>query len=148
MRISPKWIRTSHARHQVTSRHQLGLRIWFRFSRPLWMKLVTSPSYDVKTRCSLMCWKANNESFLLVLVLALEDLWIILCDHKKMLRHLFLPSRPCIVLGLKLRWRAPPWSPPTLGRPPFWYKLCSHCHIRICILFSSSFPLTNIHLLW
>jgi hypothetical protein len=36
-----------------------------------------------------MHWKSNNERFLLVLVLAPEHSWIILCDHDKVLRHLF-----------------------------------------------------------
>ena len=36
-----------------------------------------------------MRWKANDETFRLVLVLALEDSWIILCDHEKVLWHLF-----------------------------------------------------------
>jgi hypothetical protein len=36
-----------------------------------------------------MHWKANNESFILVLVLTSEGLWITLCDHDKMLHHQF-----------------------------------------------------------
>ena len=36
-----------------------------------------------------MRWKANDENFILVLVLAPEDSYVILCDHDKMLRHLF-----------------------------------------------------------
>jgi hypothetical protein len=36
---------------------------------------------------SLMPWKANDKSFLLILVLDLEATWIILYDHDKMLRH-------------------------------------------------------------
>jgi hypothetical protein len=34
-------------------------------------------------------WKEDNESFLLVMVRASEDLWILLCEHGKVLRHLF-----------------------------------------------------------
>jgi hypothetical protein len=37
----------------------------------------------------LMRWKKYNENFVLVLVQAPEDLWIILCDHDKVLHHLF-----------------------------------------------------------
>jgi hypothetical protein len=36
-----------------------------------------------------MRWKVNDRSFLLVPVLALEDSWIMLCDHNKMLHHQF-----------------------------------------------------------
>jgi hypothetical protein len=36
-----------------------------------------------------MRWKEDNESILLVLVQAPEDSWIILCDHDKLLHHLF-----------------------------------------------------------
>jgi hypothetical protein len=46
------------------------------------------PWYHIKTRCSLMRWKATEESFLLVLVPAPEGSWIILYDHDKVLRHL------------------------------------------------------------
>jgi hypothetical protein len=39
---------------------------------------------------SLMRWKANDDgSFVLVLILAPESLWIVLCDHDKVLRHQF-----------------------------------------------------------
>jgi hypothetical protein len=36
-----------------------------------------------------MRWKEDNEIFLLILVRAPEDSWMILCDHDNMLRHLF-----------------------------------------------------------
>ena len=36
-----------------------------------------------------MRWNRDDEMFLLVLVLAPEASWIILCDHGKVLRHLF-----------------------------------------------------------
>jgi hypothetical protein len=39
-----------------------------------------------------MRWKTNNESFPFVLVLDLESLWIILCDHDKVLPHQFWTS--------------------------------------------------------
>jgi hypothetical protein len=51
--------------------------------------MLISPSYNIKTRRSLMRWKKYNENFVLVLVQAPEDLWIILCDHDKVLHHLF-----------------------------------------------------------
>ncbi|KAF8652448.1 hypothetical protein HU200_062780 [Digitaria exilis] len=36
-----------------------------------------------------MRWRGNDDAVILVLVLSPEPLWIILCDHEKMLRHLF-----------------------------------------------------------
>ena len=36
-----------------------------------------------------MHWNREEEALLLVLVLAPEASWIILCDHGKVLRHLF-----------------------------------------------------------
>ena len=36
-----------------------------------------------------MCWNRDDETLLLVLLLAPETLWNILCDHGKVLRHLF-----------------------------------------------------------
>jgi hypothetical protein len=89
MRTSPRWIYMSHAVRQVTSCHQLGLRISFGFRRPPWTELATSPSYDIDARCSLMRWKGNDESFLSVLVPPPEDSWIILCVHNKELCHQF-----------------------------------------------------------
>ena len=41
------------------------------------------------------------------LVPAPEGPWIILCDHDKVLRHLFGPTWPCIVSGLKPKLWAP-----------------------------------------
>ena len=42
--------------------------------------------------------------------------------EKEVLHHLFGPSWPCIVSGLKpMLWVPPPWSPPTLARP-FWVQ--------------------------
>jgi hypothetical protein len=41
------------------------------------------------------------------LVPALEGPWIILCDHVKVLRHLFGPTWPCIVSSLKPKLWAP-----------------------------------------
>jgi hypothetical protein len=60
IRISPRWIHTIYVIGQVTSYHQLGLRVQFGFSRPPWTESATSPSYDIETRRSLMRWKAND----------------------------------------------------------------------------------------
>jgi len=65
-----------------------------------------------------MRWKVDDDAILLVLVLAPEGSWIILCDHNKVLRHLFGPTWPYIVSGLKpMLWVPPPWLPQTLGCP-------------------------------
>jgi hypothetical protein len=50
-----------------------------------------------------MCWKEDNESFILVLVRAPEVSWIIRVGITY-----FGPSQPCIMLGLKPRLRTPP----------------------------------------
>jgi hypothetical protein len=43
--------------------------------------------------------------------------WIILCDHRKVLHHLFGSTWPCIVIRLKPKlWAPKPWPSPTLGR--------------------------------
>ena len=81
----------THALRQVKSRHQLGLRVQFGLRRPPWTESGTSPSYDIKTRRSMMCWKANDKSFLLVLVQAQEASLTILCDPDKMRCHQFGP---------------------------------------------------------
>ncbi|KAF8760518.1 hypothetical protein HU200_010143 [Digitaria exilis] len=36
-----------------------------------------------------MRWKENDDAVIWVQVLAPEPSWIILCDHEKVLRHLF-----------------------------------------------------------
>jgi hypothetical protein len=48
-----------------------------------------------------MRWKGDEDAVVLDLVLALEGPWIILYDHGKVLCHLFGPTWPCIVSGLK-----------------------------------------------
>jgi hypothetical protein len=63
-----------------------------------------------------MHWKGDDDAIILDLVPALEGPWIILCDHGKVLRHLFGPTWPYIVSGLKPKlWAPNPWSSPTLG---------------------------------
>ena len=89
MRTSPCWTRSCHSLLQVTSRHQLGHRVRLGFCQYPCTVSVISPSYGVKMRCSWMRWNRDDEMLLLVLVLALEASWIILCDHGKVLRHLF-----------------------------------------------------------
>jgi hypothetical protein len=61
------------------------------------------------TRCSLMRWKANNESFILVLVLPPECSWIILCDRDKVLHHQFW----AVMTLLSCRALSPRCAPPS-----------------------------------
>ena len=90
MRISPSWIHTCHGLSQVTSRRQLSRHVRFGFSRHPRTVLTISPSYNVETRHILMRWEGDDDAIILVLlVLASEHLWIMQCDHDKVLRHLF-----------------------------------------------------------
>ena len=74
-----------------------------------------------------MRWKADDEKLRLVLVLAPEHSWIILCDHGKVLRHLFWAFSGFVSCqALSLCCGCPPWLPPTLGCPCFFHKLSSH----------------------
>ena len=66
-----------------------------------------------------MRWKGDDDAVILILVLAPEGSWIILCDHEKVLRHLFwadLGFVSCRALSPSCG-RPTPGSPPTLGRP-------------------------------
>jgi hypothetical protein len=65
-------------------------------SRSVWIQQITLEGIGhislirYRTMRSLMRWKANDDgSFVLVLILAPESLWIVLCDHDKVLRHQF-----------------------------------------------------------
>ena len=108
MRTSTCWTRSCHGLPQVTSHHQLGHHIRLGFSRHPCTVSALSPSYDIKTRCSSMCWKGDDHAVILVLVLDPEHLWIRLCGHDKMLHHLFGPNGPCIMSGLKPKlWVTP-----------------------------------------
>jgi hypothetical protein len=89
IRISPCWTYTSRPHHQATSHRQLVLRVRFEFSWPPCTKMAISPSYGVQIRRSWMRWKPDDETLLLILVLAPETSWIILCDHDNVLRHQF-----------------------------------------------------------
>jgi len=91
MRTSPCWTYASR-HHQLQLRRQLGQRLRFGFSRQPCTKTAISPTSELQMRRSLMRWKADYDGLLLVLVLAPEDSWIILCDHEKVLRHLCGPS--------------------------------------------------------
>jgi hypothetical protein len=85
-------------------------------------------SYDIKTGHSWMCWKGDDDAIVLDLVPAPKGPWIILCDYGKVLRHLFGPTWPCIVSGLKPKlWVPNPWPSPTLGRVLDYKHSCHRC---------------------
>jgi hypothetical protein len=77
-----------------------------------------------------MRWKANNEIFLLVLILALEGSWIILCNHNKVLRHQFW----ALTAFVSCRALSPCYGHPQVASNPSFvlvgYKLSSRRHIR------------------
>jgi hypothetical protein len=82
------------------------------------MVSVITPSYDVEMRRISTCWKEDDDAVDLVLVLAQEVAWTMLCDHDKVLRHLFWANLAVYRVGpLAQVVGAPSWSPTTLGRP-------------------------------
>lgn len=125
IRTSPHWTHTSRLLHRVTSRRQLAERVRFGFSRQPCTKSAVSPSSDVQTRRYLICWKIKNEVILLVLVLAPEESWIILCDHEKVLPHLFGPSW-AFVSCRAFNSSPPPKVAPNPSSPLFSFKHGSH----------------------
>jgi hypothetical protein len=73
-----------------------------------------------------------------------KSLWIILCDHDKVLCHQFW-ALTAFVSGLKPMF----WAPLVALNPSFillWYKLSNRHHIEIWVLFCPSFPWRNKHL--
>jgi hypothetical protein len=117
MRTSPRRTCTSRPHHQATSHRQLELRVRFGFSRPPCTKTAISPSYGVQIRCSWMGWKPDNDTLLLVLVLAPEASWIILCDHNKLLRHQFWDFSGLVSCRALSPSCGRPLVVPTLGCP-------------------------------
>jgi hypothetical protein len=92
MRTSPRWTRRRYGLSQVAIRPQLSCHVTLGFSRHVVTVLVITLSYDIKTGRSWMRWKGDDDAVVLDLVLAPEGPWIILCDHVKVLRHLFGPT--------------------------------------------------------
>ena len=125
MRTSQYWTHTRHGLPQVTSRLQLGHRVWFGFSRHPCTVSALSPSYDIETRCSSMRQKGDDHAIILVLVLDPEHLWIMLCGHDKVLHHLFGPNGPCIMSGLKPKLWVTPHGLPQPQLAPLGYKFSS-----------------------
>ena len=65
-----------------------------------------------------MRWKGDDAAVDLVLVLAPERSWIILCDHEKVLPHLFWVNSALYRVGPSAQVvGAPSGAPPTLARP-------------------------------
>ncbi|KAF8701496.1 hypothetical protein HU200_033519 [Digitaria exilis] len=120
MRTSPRWTHMSQPRLRVQLRRQLG-QLRFGFSQEPCTKSAISPTSGIQMSRSWMRWKAHDDTLLLILVLAPKDSWIMLCDHDKVLSHLFWANSglvPCQAFSP----RSAPMSPPTLGRP-LGYKI-------------------------
>jgi hypothetical protein len=116
IRTSPCWTHRRYGLSQVIIHPQLSCHVTLGFSRYAVTISVITFSYDIKTGRSWMCWKGDDDTIILDLVLALEGLWIFVCDYGKVLHHLFGPTWPCIVSGLKPKlWASNPWPSPTLG---------------------------------
>jgi hypothetical protein len=112
MRTSPRYTHRRYGHPQVAIRPQLSCHVTLGFSRHVVTVSVITSSYDIETGHSWMRWKGDAAAVILDLVLAPEGPWIILCDHDKVLHHLFRPTWPCIMSGLKTKL----WAP-TPGRP-------------------------------
>ena len=67
-----------------------------------------------------MCWKANNERFLLVLVLAPEPSGIMLCGHNKVLCHQFGPCQALYRVGPLAHVEGAPSLAAPNPRMPLW----------------------------
>jgi hypothetical protein len=128
MRTSPCWTHRHYGLFQVAIRPQLSCHVTLEFSRHVVTVLVITLSYDIKTGRSWMRWKGDDDAIVLDLVPALEGPWIILYDHVKVLHHLFGPTWPCIVSGLKPElWAPNPWPFSTLDRVLNYKHSRHHC---------------------
>jgi hypothetical protein len=117
MRTSPRWTHRRYGLSQVAIRPQLSYHVTLGFSRHVVTVLVITLSYDIEMGRSWMRWKGDDDAVILDVVPAPEGPWIILCDHDKVLCHLFRPTWPCIVSGLKPKlWVPNPWPSSTIGR--------------------------------
>jgi hypothetical protein len=89
MRTSPRWTHRRYGLSQVAIRPQLSCHVTLGFSRYGVTVSVITLSYDIETGRSWMRFKGDDDVVVLDLVPAPEDPWIILCDHGKVLCHLF-----------------------------------------------------------
>jgi hypothetical protein len=92
MRTLPHWTHRHYGLPQVAIRPQLSCHVTLGFSRHVVTVSVITFSYDIETGRSWMHWKGDDDAVVLDLVPAPESLWIILCDHGKVLHHLFKPT--------------------------------------------------------
>jgi hypothetical protein len=128
MRTSPRCTHRRYGLPQVAIRPQLSCHVTLGFSRHVITVSVITLSYDIETGRSWMRWKGDDDAVILDLVPAPEGPWIILCDHGKVLHHLFGPTWLCIVSGLKPKlWEPNPWPSPTLGRVLDYKHSRRHC---------------------
>ena len=141
MRTSPRWSRGRLQFEKGRMMRTSPCHVALGFRRHVITVSVITFSHDIETGRSWMRWKGDDDAVVLDLFPAPEGPWIILCDHDKVLHHLFGPTWPCIVSGLKPKlWAPNPWPSPTLGRD---YKHSRRrCYtIGFCLEFS--FPSRN-----
>jgi hypothetical protein len=75
--------RICHIFLHTTSHLRLSCHVWFGFGRhPCTVSGISLLSY--------MRWKGDDDPVILVLIRTPVGLWIILCDHDKVLHHLLL----------------------------------------------------------
>ena len=118
MRTSPCCTHIRHDLSHVGLRLRLSCHVHLGFSLHLRTVSAITPSYDVETRRISTRWKEDDDTVDLFLVLAPEVAWIMLCDHDKVLRHLFWANLAVYRVGpLAQVVGALSWSPTTLGRP-------------------------------
>ncbi|KAF8665193.1 hypothetical protein HU200_054145 [Digitaria exilis] len=85
-----------------------------------------SPSSDVEMRRIRMCWNRDDDAIDLLLVQAPEGSWITLCDHDKVLCHLFEPSSGCVSCWALAQVEGAPSGHPNPRAPLFHHKQGSH----------------------
>lgn len=96
------------------------------------------PHVGIQIRHSLMHWKLDDDKFHLVLFLPLEGLWIMLCDHGKVLHHLFGPSWTLYRLVPSAQVVGTPSFPPNPSLLLLFHKRGSHRRL-VLILFRFRF---------
>jgi hypothetical protein len=139
MRISPCWTHIRHDLSHVGLRLRLSCHVHLGFSLHLRMVSGITPSYGVETRRTSTRWKEDDDAVDLVLVLAPEVTCIILCDHDKVLRHLFWANLAVYRVGPLAQVVGAPFLVSHNPRTTLpLHKLSSRCRFRgeFCLEFS------------
>ncbi|KAF8776547.1 hypothetical protein HU200_003264 [Digitaria exilis] len=78
-----------------------------------------------------MRWNEDNDAVDLLLVQALEGSWIMLCDHNKVLCHLFGPSSGRVSHRALAQVEGAPSGHPNPRAPLFHHKHGSRHHLDL-----------------